>query len=57
MFGKKKNKEANRYYLLPGMGKANRRKHQLYFKISLGVGLLASGLVALVLWFLSRPQF
>ena len=54
MFGRKKNKEEHRYYLLPGMGKANRRKHQLYLKVGIAVGLIASALIATLMILLTR---
>ncbi len=57
MFGltKPKNPEEHRYYLLPGMGKANRRKHSLYLKLALLVGILVSALIGVILYFVQRP--
>ncbi len=47
-------KEKNRFYLLPGMGgKASRRKRKQMFKWSIAVGLLASALVAGLLYCLT----
>lgn len=54
-FGKPRNREEHRYYLLPGMGKANRRKHALYFKAALIFGVSISLLIGLVMWIFSRP--
>jgi hypothetical protein len=48
-------KERERYYLLPGMGgSAYRRKRKVILRWSIAAGLLASGLVALVLYKMSR---
>ena len=57
MFGlfKPKNPEAHRYYLLPGMGKANRRKHALFLRWAIVVGLLISAVLGLVLYLTQRP--
>ena len=56
MFGSKRNKETERFYLLPGQGgEAFRRKQKVLIKWSIAVGLLlAAGLVALMYW-LNRP--
>jgi high-affinity Fe2+/Pb2+ permease len=54
MFGSKKDKEAHRYYLLPGMGRSNRRKHREFLYWSLVVGLLVSLLFGYLLYLLSR---
>ena len=58
MFGRPKNKngEPDRYYLLPGMGRANRRKHALLARWAVVVGLLTSGVVALVMYYISRSN-
>ena len=58
MFGSKRNKETERFYLLPGQGgEAFRRKQRVLIKWVIAVGLLvAAGLVALMYW-LNRPQF
>ena len=57
MFGlsKPKNPEDHRYYLLPGMGKANRRKHRTYLKWALLVGLLISGVIGFIIYLVQRP--
>jgi hypothetical protein len=45
--------ERERYYLLPGMGgKASKRKSKLFLQLALGAGLLVSGVVAGLLYFL-----
>lgn len=57
MFGlsKPKNPEDHRYYLLPGMGKANRRKHSLYLRWALFVGLVISAVVGLAIYVAQKP--
>lgn len=52
---KPKNPDEHRYYLLPGMGKANRRKHRAYLKWALVVGFFISGIIALILYLSQRP--
>jgi hypothetical protein len=56
LFGPPKNAngEEHRYYLLPGMGKANRRKRIRIFWASVIAGLILSGILALLLYFLNR---
>ena len=47
--------DQKRFYLLPGMGgRAYRRKRDLILKVSIAVGLLVSGLFALVMWLIYR---
>jgi hypothetical protein len=50
-FGKTKPRERERYYLLPGMGgkRAVWRKKKVMLLWALGVGILASAIVALLL--------
>lgn len=55
MFWNRKNKEENRYYLLPGMGRSNRRQHLLYLKWSVAVGFVVSLAIGIALYFLSGP--
>ena len=57
MFGlfKPKNPEEHRYYLLPGMGRSNRRQRQLYFRWSIVVGLILATLIGAVIYFSQRP--
>jgi hypothetical protein len=54
IFRSKRDKEANRYYLLPGMGRSNRRRHREFLYWSLLVGVLVSGLFGYLLYLLSR---
>jgi hypothetical protein len=50
-----KAKERQRYYLLPGMGgRAARRKHRMILRWSIAAGLLASTVVAGILYLMSR---
>ena len=47
--------DQKRFYLLPGMGgRAYRRKRDLILTVSIAVGLLVSGLFALVMWLVYR---
>ncbi len=55
MFWSEKDREKDRYYLLPGMGgKAFRRKRRLILRWTLAAGILVSALVACILYLLSR---
>ena len=54
MFGRKRNKEENRYYLLPGMGRANKRKRELFFRWALVVGGLVSLIVGYFIYLANR---
>ena len=56
LFGPPKNAngEEHRYYLLPGMGRANRRKRARVFWASIATGLILSALLALTLYMLNR---
>ena len=55
IFGAKKNKEEHRYYLLPGMGKANKRKRAVLFRWSLIVGVIVSLIFGVLLYLVNRP--
>ena len=57
MFGfrlRKRDPDKHRYYLLPGMGRANRRKHSMNFKISVIVGIVVGAMVGLLIYFTNR---
>lgn len=55
MFGFKKDKEKERFYLLPGMGgRAYRRKQSVILKASIVVGLLVAGAFALLMFWLNK---
>ena len=57
MFGRPKNKEKERYYLLPGMGgRALRRKNRMILRWALAAGVVISLLVAGLLYLLSWYQ-
>jgi len=58
MFDSKKDKEKERYYLLPGMGgRAYRRKQNVILKASIAVGLIVAGIFALVMYLIhSSPK-
>jgi hypothetical protein len=52
-----RNKEPQRFYLLPGMGgRALRKKQRLFLRWSIAIGLVVSGVVACVLYFMSRGR-
>ena len=50
-------KERERFYLLPGMGgSALRRKRKVMLRWSIAAGLLVSGIMAAVLYFLYEKK-
>jgi hypothetical protein len=50
-----RNKEPQRFYLLPGMGgRALRRKQRLFLRWSIAIGLVVSAIMACLLYFISR---
>ena len=56
LFGRKEKKHGL-YYLLPGMTRANREKRKRFFWWSVLVGIVASALVAGIIWLVNRgPQ-
>jgi hypothetical protein len=57
MFGFKRNKETERFYLLPGQGGAAFRRKQRYLLIwSIIVGLALAALLAVLMYFLNKPK-
>jgi hypothetical protein len=56
MFWTRKNKEEHRYYLLPGMGRSNRRRHQQFVRWAIVIGALASAGFAYLLYLLSQTH-
>lgn len=51
----RKNRDAHRYYLLPGMGgSARRRKERMILRWSLLAGLVISAALAAALYFLNQ---
>ena len=56
LFNSKRNKEAERFYLLPGQGGAAYRRKQIYIlKWSILVGFIVSSLLVAVMYYLNRP--
>jgi hypothetical protein len=52
-----RDKEKERFYLLPGMGgKARRQKELRFLRWSLAAGLLVSAIVAGILYLISRGK-
>ena len=57
MFGFSKNKERERYYLLPGMGgRALRRKQRTMLIWSVIAGTLTSAIVGFLIYLLSKQH-
>jgi hypothetical protein len=55
MFGFARDKEKDRYYLFPGQGgRSARRKHRKILLWAVVFGLLASGVLAGVLWLINK---
>jgi len=53
----KRDKEKDRFYLLPGMGgRAYRRKRKVILIWSIVAGLLTSGLLTAILYYLSQQR-
>jgi len=56
MFRSKRDKEDKRFYLLPGQGgSAHRRKRRLFLKWSVIAALVASFIMAALMYWLNRP--
>jgi hypothetical protein len=58
MFGRKRHKhsEEHRYYLLPSMGRSNRKRHRNIFWWSVVVGGIISVLFGGLLYCLNNPR-
>jgi hypothetical protein len=54
MFGKPKNPEEHRYYLLPGQGRGARKKHFQQLFAAIVVGCIFSAILGLLLWQMNR---
>ena len=55
MFWSKKDKEKNRFYLLPGMGGWNlRRKRRRIFRWSIVAGIIVSAVLAYLFYLVNR---
>ena len=57
MFGFKRNKETERFYLLPGQGgRAYRRKQRLILTWAIIVGLAVAAVLGALMYFLNKPK-
>lgn len=57
MLGFGRNRQRQRFYLLPGMGgRARWRKEMMYLRWAIAAGLLVSALVACILYVLSHNR-
>jgi hypothetical protein len=57
MFGFKRNKETERFYLLPGQGgSAFRRKQKFILAWSIVVGLSVAAVLVALMYFLNKPR-
>ena len=57
MFFGKKNKSRERFYLLPGQGgRSYFRKQRLILSWAIAVGLVFGGILAAVMWWLSKRK-
>jgi len=57
MLGFKRNKEAERFYLLPGQGgEAFRRKQRSILRWSILVGLIVAAAMGALMYFLNKPR-
>lgn len=54
LFGKSRNSDAHRYYLLPGQGRGARKKYFQQLFAAIVVGAIFSALFGAALWFLNR---
>ena len=55
MFRSRRSKEKGLYYLLPGMGRSNRRYHTKTLWWAILVGLIASAIFGVTIFLLNRP--
>jgi len=57
MFGSKRNKETERFYLLPGQGgSAYRRKQRYVLAWAIIVGLALASVLGAVMYYLNQPK-
>jgi len=55
MFGlRKRNREQHRYYLLPGMGKCNKRRYKQWVRRSFIVGIIVSAIFGYLIYHFNR---
>ena len=52
---KPKNRDEHRYYLLPGMGRSNRRQRQFYFRCALVFGFFIAAIIGAIIYLAQRP--
>ncbi len=55
LFGRKRNREEHRYYLLPGMGRSNRRFHRKTHLVAIIFGVIVSILFGVFIYMSQRP--
>jgi hypothetical protein len=56
LFGNKK-KPRERFYLLPGQGgRSFHRKQRLFIRWAIGVSLVCGTVMAVVIWWMSKPK-
>lgn len=55
IFRRKRNSGEHRYYLLPGMGRSNRRFRKKTHVAAVIVGIIASALIGTAIYFIQRP--
>jgi hypothetical protein len=55
VFGAKRHREDRRYYLLPGMGRSNKRRHWQILRWALVIGAGVSAIFGYVLYWVNRP--
>ncbi|MCP5518063.1 MAG: hypothetical protein H7A45_21835 [Verrucomicrobiales bacterium] len=55
LFGSKKNREEHRYYLLPGMGRSNRRHRQKTHIAAVAFGIVVSILFGVLIYVTQSP--
>ncbi|MBX3732101.1 MAG: hypothetical protein KF791_05860 [Verrucomicrobiae bacterium] len=55
-FGKPRNPEEHRYYLLPGQGRSNRRKRRQQLIAALITGAIFAAGIATLMWVLNERR-
>lgn len=55
-FGKPRNPEEHRYYLLPGQGRSNRRKRRQQLVAALITGAIFAAGIASLMWMLNERR-
>lgn len=54
MFGRKKSSKRDLYYVFPVSGKALKKRYRRLILAGISVGLLAGGLMGLLIWLINR---